>query len=107
MRLALTAFFMIASAAHTAHAATQQQCEQLAKPVEAKIAGIQNMKEGKPTAKDCASTAEIIKMYASYQAQADKLNCPFAYVGGQKLGGAEERADLLADIKQAYGEKCR
>lgn len=35
------------------------------------------------------------------------MNCPFAYVGGQKLGGAAERADLIADIKAAHNEKCR
>lgn len=107
MRLTMSALFMIALATQTAHAATQQQCESLAKPVEAKIAGIQDMHEGKPSAKDCARTAEVIKMYAGYQAQADKLDCPFAYVSGQKLGGAPERAELLADMKQAYGEKCR
>lgn len=107
MRLAITALFMFTLTAQCAHAATQQQCETLAKPVEAKISGIQDMHEGKPSAKDCARTAEAIKMYADYQTQADKLNCPFAYMGGQKIGGAPERAELLADMKQAYGEKCR
>ncbi|HEY0844753.1 MAG TPA: hypothetical protein VGE12_05270 [Noviherbaspirillum sp.] len=107
MRLLLTALFMMASGLHNVHAATQQQCETLAKPVEAKIASLPDMDEIKPTKRDCTRAAEAIKMYAGYQAQADRLNCPFAYLNGQTIGGAAERADLLADMKQAYSEKCR
>lgn len=107
MRLVLTALLTMTAALQTAHAATQQQCETLAKPVEAKIATMQDMHEGKPTAQDCARAAEVLKLYASYQSQADRLNCPFAYVSGQKIGGAQERADLMADMKKAVSEKCR
>lgn len=107
MRLVLAALLTMTAGLQTVHAATQQQCESLSKPVEEKISGLQDMHEGKPSAQDCARTAEVIKLYASYRVQADRMNCPFAYVGGQKIGGASERADLLADIKQAYSEKCR
>jgi len=107
MRLFLAALFTMTAGLPMAHAATQQQCETLAKPIEAKIAGFQKMRDGKPTAQDCARSSELIKLYIDYQAHADRLNCPFAYVGGQKLGGASERADLIADIKQAHNEKCR
>ena len=106
MRLFLAALLTIA-AASTAHAATQQQCEALFKPIEAKMDGIQRIDENKPTPQDCARANEVIKMYVSYQAQADKLNCPFAYVSGQKIGGKAERADLISEMKQGYSEKCR
>lgn len=95
------------TAGSAAWAATQQQCEALMKPMEAKFAGMPRMDEGKPTPQSCARANEVIKAYVEYQAQADKLNCPFAYVSGQKIGGAAERADLIADMKKAYSEKCR
>lgn len=94
-------------AVSTAYAATQKECEALMKPVEAKLAGIQRLDKGKPTPQACAQSGEAIKSYVEYQAQADKLNCPFAYVSGQKIGGAAERADLINDMKAAYKEKCR
>ncbi|HYD97303.1 MAG TPA: hypothetical protein VEC01_18405 [Noviherbaspirillum sp.] len=107
MRLVLAALLTMTSALNTAHAATQQQCESLIKPLEAKIDSLPHMRGNKPTSKDCASAAEMIKLYAGYQVQADRMNCPFAYVAGQAIGGAPERADLIAEIKKAYSEKCR
>lgn len=107
MRLILTALLAMTAGLSSAHAATQQQCETLAKPVEAKIAALQDIPEGKPNPRDCARTAEAIKMYATYQTQADRMNCPFAYASGQKIGGAAERAELLADMKKAHSEHCR
>lgn len=106
MRLALAALLTI-TGLQTAHAATQQQCEALLKPVETKVASLPKMREGKPSPQDCARASDAIKLYVGYQVQADQLNCPFAYVGGQKIGGAPERAELIADIKKAYSEKCR
>jgi hypothetical protein len=107
MRLVLAALLTMTCGLTATHAATQQQCEALAKPVEAKIDSLPDIKGGKPSPQDCARASEVIKLYTSYQAQADRMSCPFAYAGGQKIGGAAERADLLADIKQAYAEKCR
>ncbi|HYD60271.1 MAG TPA: hypothetical protein VEC35_07945 [Noviherbaspirillum sp.] len=107
MRLILAALFTMTAGLSVAHAAAQQQCETLAKPVETKIASLPDMKEGKPSAQDCARASEVIKLYTSYKSQADGMNCPFAYVGGQKIGGATERAELLDDMKQAHREKCR
>lgn len=107
MRLFLAALLTMTAVLHTAHAATQQQCESLFKPIETKIANLQDMKEGKPSAKDCQRAAEVIKLYVNYQAEADRMNCPFAYAGEQKIGGAPERAELISDMKQAYNEKCR
>lgn len=107
MRLVLAALLTITGGLTAAHAATQQQCEALAKPVETKIASLPDMEEGKPSAQDCARASEVIKLYTSYKAQADGMSCPFAYAGGQKIGGATERAELLNDIKQAHREKCR
>ncbi len=106
MRLFIASLLTI-TACSTAYAATQQQCEALAKPVEARMDALQRLDDGKPTPQNCARANEVIKMYVGYQAQADKLNCPFAYLSGQKIGGAAERADLVSDMKQAYGEKCR
>jgi hypothetical protein len=107
MRLFIASLLIItAGSTSTAYAATQQQCEVLAKPMEAKMAVLQK-DDGKPTPQFCARTSEVIKLYVDYQAQADKLNCPFAYVSGQKIGGAAERADLIMDMKKAYSEKCR
>lgn len=97
----------VALAATTAHAATQQQCEALMKPVEAKMEGIQKLDDGKASPQNCARAKEVIRLYVDYQGQADKLNCPFAYVSGQKIGGAAERADLIAELKKSYAEKCR
>lgn len=107
MRLFLAALLSMTAALHTAHAATQQQCESLLKPVQMKVASLPNMKEGKPSSKDCERAAEAIKLYVSYQAEADRMNCPFAYVEGQTIGGAPERAEVIAGIKKAYSEKCR
>jgi hypothetical protein len=107
MRLLVASLLMTVAGA-PAYAQSQQQCEALARPVEAKMAPLQQRKENaKPTPQDCAQAKEVIKAYIQYQAQADKLNCPFAFVGGQKIGGAAERADLLADIKKDYSENCR
>jgi hypothetical protein len=105
MRLLIASLLAI-TACSTAYAATQQQCEELAKPMEAKMAVLQK-DDNKPTPQSCARASEIIKSYVSYQGQADKLNCPFAYVSGQKFGGAAERAELIADMKKAYSDKCR
>lgn len=89
-------------------AATQQQCEALLKPVEPKLDGMQKLDdESKPTPQTCARAKEVIQLYVNYAVQADKLNCPFAYVSGQQIGGKAERTDLIADMKQAYNEKCR
>lgn len=107
MRLVLAALLTVTSGLHAAHAATQQQCEALLKPVEEKVAGFEKMRGDKPTPQDCARSSDLIKLYTTYQKQADGMNCPFAYVAGQKIGGAAERADMLADIKQAHNEKCR
>ena len=99
---------LLTVAASSAFAATQQQCEALMKPVEAKLAGMPKLEDdSKPSPQTCARGREVIKSYVDYTAQADKLNCPFAFVSGQKIGGAAERADLIADMKQAYSEKCR
>jgi len=106
MRL-LIATLLTITAGSTAYAATQQQCEALAKPIEAKMDALQRIDEDKPTRQDCSRASEVIKLYGAYQAQADKLNCPFAYASGQKIGGAAERANLAGDMKQAYNEKCR
>jgi len=107
MRLFLAALLTMTGGLTAAHASTQQQCEALLKPVSAKIASLPDIKNRKPTPQECAQSAEAIKMYVGYQAQADRMNCAFAYVGGQKIGGAEERAELLADIRKAHAEKCR
>lgn len=104
MRLILTVL-LTCCVASTAYAASQKECEALMKPVNAKLEGVQRL--DKPTPKACAQSGEAIKAYVEYQAQADKLNCPFAYVSGQKIGGAAERADLINDMKAAYKEKCR
>ncbi|HJV76284.1 MAG TPA: hypothetical protein VJ654_18835, partial [Noviherbaspirillum sp.] len=89
-------------------AATQQQCEALMKPVEPKLASMQKLEDdAKPTPQTCALGKEVIQLYVNYTAQADKLNCPFAYIPGQQIGGKAERANLIADMKQAYNEKCR
>jgi len=108
MRLILAAVLAL-TVGTTAHAQNQQQCEALAKPIEAKIAPFQNddPEDEKATPQRCAQTKELIKLYEEYKVKADKLNCPFAYVEGKKLGGADMRVELLADIKQAYKEKCR
>lgn len=107
----LIALFLAASTG-VAVAATQQQCEALAKPVEAKIDALQKLDEKrkentKPSPQVCARGKEVLSMYIEYTAQADKLNCPFAFSSGQKIGGAAERADLIADLKKAYIEECR
>jgi len=97
----------ITAGLHPAHAATQQQCEALLKPVEAKVATLPKIRDRKPTPQECARSAEAIKLYTSYQAQADSMNCPFAYVAGQTFGGAPERAELIADLKKSHNETCR
>lgn len=108
MRLVLAALFTLTSALHTAQAATQQQCEALLKPIEMKVATLPNMREGKPSVQDCARASEVLKLYVNYQTQADRLNCPFAYLGGgQTMGGAPERAELIASLKKVHSEKCR
>jgi hypothetical protein len=107
MRTFLFAMFAITTGLNGAHAATQQQCESLLKPIEAKTASLQNHHSRKPTPQDCARGAELIKMYVTYQSEADKLNCPFAFVSGQKIGGAAERAELVAELKKSYSEECR
>lgn len=107
MRLFLAALLAVTTNLSTAHAGTQQQCETLAKPVEAKMESAPDLEESKPTPQNCARAAALIELYTSYQSQADGMNCPFAYVEGQEIGGAEERAELLAGIKQAYTEKCQ
>lgn len=92
----------------TAFASTQPKCEALMKPVEAKMAVMQKLDDDtNPSPQTCARGKEVINMYVEYTAQADKLNCPFAFVSGQKIGGASERADLIADMRKAYKEKCR
>ncbi|GIZ53357.1 hypothetical protein [Noviherbaspirillum aridicola] len=104
----LPAVLLTLASTSLAHAATQQQCEALMKPVEAKMEGMQKLKDGdKPSPATCARGKEVIRLYADYAAQADKLNCPFAYVSGQKFGGKAERAELIADLQEAYKEKCR
>jgi hypothetical protein len=107
MRLFVASLLMItAGSLSTAYAATQHQCEALMKPMDDKMAVLQK-EDAKPTPQSCARANEVIKLYADYKVQADKLNCPFAYVSGQQIGGAAERADLIADMKKAYSEKCR
>ena len=107
MRFMLTALLAV-TVGTAAHAQNQQQCEALAKPVEAKIASLQNddPEDERATPQRCAQAKEVIKLYEAYKVKADKLNCPFAYVEGKKLGGPQMRAELVADIKQAYKEKC-
>lgn len=105
MRLLIASLLTI-TVGSSAYAATQQQCEALSKPMDAKMAVLQK-DDGKPTPQSCARASEVIKLYVDYQGQADKLNCPFAYVSGQKIGGAAERAQLVADLKGAYREQCR
>ncbi|WP_148415736.1 hypothetical protein [Noviherbaspirillum massiliense] len=106
MRL-LIATLLTIMAVSTAHAATQQQCEALSKPVETKMTALSQIDERTPTPYTCSRVNDLIKMYVDYQAQADKLNCPFAYESGQRVGGAAERASLVNDMKKAYAEKCR
>lgn len=103
----LIAALLAVSAGSTAFAATQQQCEALLKPIEARMEGMQRLDEGKATPQNCGRARDMISLYSDYRTQADKLGCPFAYVSGQKIGGAAERADLIAEMKQAYAEKCR
>lgn len=106
MRTFLTALLL--TFATCSFAATQQQCEALMKPVDPKLAKMQKLEDdSKPTPQTCALAKEVIQLYVNYTAQADKLNCPFAYASGQQIGGKAERADLIADMKQAYNEKCR
>jgi hypothetical protein len=50
---------------------------------------------------------EAVKLYTSYQAQAEHMNCPVAHMRAQKIVCVVERAELLNDIKQVYREKCR
>jgi hypothetical protein len=105
MRLLVASLLLIAGA--SAHAQSQQQCEALFKPIEARLEPLQQQTNDKPTPQACAQAREVIKAYTQYQAQADKMNCPFAYAGSQKIGGAAERADMMADMKKAYSAKCR
>jgi len=105
MRLFIAALLTISTI--SSFAATQQQCEALMKPVEAQMSAMPKLdKDSKPTPQHCARGKEVIQLYANYVAQADKLNCPFAYVSGHQIGGKAERADLITDMKQAYNEKC-
>ncbi|WP_205609942.1 hypothetical protein [Noviherbaspirillum galbum] len=106
MRILIVTF--LAMTAASTFAASQQQCEALMKPVEAKLSGMPKLDDdSKPSPQTCARGRDVIKNYVDYAAQADKLNCPFAFVSGQQIGGAAERADLIADMKKAYSEKCR
>lgn len=99
---------VLAMLGNLAFAATQQQCEALMKPVEAKMATMpQSVEDSKPSPQTCARSKDVIKTYVDYTAQADRLNCPFAFVSGQKVGGAAERAELIADMKKAFSEQCR
>lgn len=108
MRFPTAALLTLSIAAPLAQAATQQQCEALMKPVQAKMDTMQKLDDDeKPSPQTCARGKEVISLYADYAAQADKLNCPFAYVSGKQLGGKAERAELIADLRQAYKEKCR
>ena len=107
MRL-LAALMLSLTVGSVAHAQSQQQCEALFKPLEAKFETMPKLDdEDKPTPQTCARGKDVIKAYEDYTAKADKMNCAFAYLNGQKIGGKAERADLLKDMKQAYKEKCR
>lgn len=103
MRLLITSVFAMA-AATSAHAGNQQQCETLIKPIEARFTELQ--KEEKPTPQACSRWKNGIKMLEKYIADADKLKCPMTYVSGQPVGGAEERAVILNEVKQAVKEQC-
>lgn len=106
MRFALASLFLFATAT-AASAATQQQCEALLKPVEAKFQQLEKFKNEKPTPQACAQARDSLKVYGDYVAKADKMGCPMAYINGQQIGGKEERAELMADLKKAYAEQCR
>jgi hypothetical protein len=105
MRLLVASILMFV-AGGAAHAESQQQCEALYKPVDAKLVAVAEAGE-KPTPQACAKAKDAIKAFSQYQAQADKMGCAFAYIPGQRIGGAAERADLLADMQKAYKEKCK
>jgi hypothetical protein len=106
MRILIITF--LAMTATSTFAASQQQCDALMKPVEAKMNSMPKLDdESKPSPQTCARGRDVIKTYVEYAAQADKLNCPFAFVSGQQIGGVAERADLIADMKKAYSEKCK
>jgi len=107
MRFILASLLMIATAS-AANAASQQQCEALMKPMEAKVATLPKLKdEEKPSPQTCARGREVIKMYDDYVAKADKMNCPFMYISGKPHGGKEERAQMMSAIKEKFDEKCR
>lgn len=106
MRFAFASLFLFASAT-AASAATQQQCEALIKPVETRFQELEKFKDEKPTPQACARARDSIKVYADYVVKADKMGCPVAYVSGQAVGGKEERAELMAELKKAYAEQCR
>jgi hypothetical protein len=103
MRLLVTSLFAMTAAA-SANAATQQQCEALIKPIDAKFTELQ--KEEKPTPQACARWKDGLKMLEKYVAEADKQKCPLAYVSGKPAGGAEERAVMVSELKQALKEQC-
>jgi hypothetical protein len=106
MRLLFASLVMLA-AATAAHAEPQQQCEALAKPINAKIEAVSEAGDN-PTPQACAKLKDAISAYTPYKAQADKMGCPFAYAGpGQKIGGAAQRAELLADMQKVHREKCK
>jgi hypothetical protein len=102
MRLLLASLLIFTATA--ASAASQQECEALVKPIEAKFTELQ--KEEKPTPQACARFKDAVKMLEKYIADADKKKCPMAYVDGQGAGGAEERAMALSEIKKAVKNQC-
>jgi hypothetical protein len=91
--------------------ASQQQCESLQEQVSEKLARFEREDDSdddtrKLTAQECRDFREAIKIYETYTGQADHLNCAFAYFQGQKIGGAPERAELLADLKKELKASC-
>lgn len=96
--------------------ASQQQCEALQNQVSEELARFEREDDSdeddsdddtrKLTAQECRDFREAIRIYETYKGKADRLNCAFAYVGGQKIGGAPERAELLAELKKELKASC-
>ncbi|TFW34919.1 hypothetical protein [Massilia horti] len=108
MRLFIAALLTLTAGSTAFAGVTQQQCESLSKPVYEKFPAVQTRDdEVTLSPQKCALVKDLIKVYEDYVAKADKMSCPFAYNEGKKVGGAAERADMLAGLRKVYKENCR
>lgn len=111
MGIVLLAALLLLSGVESA-IASQQQCEALQKQFSANTAKFdrsdkpEKSESEKLTAQECRDFREYIKIYGTYQSQADSLNCAFAYHEGKRIGGAHERAELMADLRKELKKSC-